>query len=109
LFCTQNGKLLPDFSTEGTQQGGILQSAFEKTAPVMLSGDQKLQADVAGVKWLVDDARPLTATSTSAFTAYMYAATGGRYGGASYSTNKSIVTKLALFVGSDESQEGVML
>jgi hypothetical protein len=95
LFFSQTGKVLPDFSTEGTQEGGILKSAFEKSAPVMLSGAQKLAADVAGVKWLVEDARPLTATSTPAFTAYMHAATGGRYGGACYSTNRSIVTKLA--------------
>jgi hypothetical protein len=86
---------LPDYSSMSITSVGSIKTSFGSIAPKMLSGVDKLAVDVLGVKWLVQDARPFATTASPSFKLYMGAASGGKYEGACYATNKSICAKLA--------------
>jgi hypothetical protein len=86
---------LPDYSTMSIESAGSIKTSFGSITPKMWTGDDKLAINVLGVKWIVRDARPFCTTASTKFKDYMGAASGGRYEGACYATNKSICSKLA--------------
>ena len=63
--------------------------------PKLLSGQQKLAADVAVVEWIIDTARPLTVSEHPKFRKMMQASSAGRYHGPCYETVHGLTMHLS--------------
>ena len=63
--------------------------------PKLLSGQEKLAADVAVVEWIIDTARPLTVSEHPKFRKMMQASSAGRYHGPCYETVHGLTMHLS--------------
>ena len=63
--------------------------------PKLLSGQEKLAADVAVVEWIIDTARPLTVSEHPKFRKMMQASSAGRYHGPCYETVHGLAMHLS--------------
>ena len=63
--------------------------------PKLLSGQEKLAADVAVVEWIIETARPLTVSQHKKFRKMMEACSAGRYHGPCYQTVLGLTMQLS--------------
>ena len=63
--------------------------------PKLLSGQEKLAADVAVVEWIIVTARPLTVSQHKKFRKMMEACSAGRYHGPCYQTVLGLTMQLS--------------
>ena len=63
--------------------------------PKLLSGQEKLGADVAVVEWIIETARPLTVSQHKKFRKMMEACSAGRYHGPCYQTVLGLTMQLS--------------
>ena len=97
FWCSlhQRGKVLPDFTTMPTPFFQSAGAGRFQEIPKLLSGQEKLAADVAVVEWIIETARPLTVSQHKKFRKMMEACSAGRYHGPCYQTVLGLTMQLS--------------